>query len=218
MLVSLHAASSTRRRPGLVANYRLPRSIAGTTSTGQSHTYWPEAHWARCIQCIQTSAVLQGGQAPARPTAAQTSSLEHEHPLRTCSHCTKSCGNRGHTYTPHSRRALREARNRRAQHAGRRTTTRKRPSVHQKNAARRVTNAQALGISLTKSEEEALSSLYRRRISTTPSTPTPRRARANLKSRRRARPTSRSSRPTATSRAPSAYCIPCARAARGGPS
>ena len=61
-------------------------------------------------------------------------------------------------------RALREARNRRAQHAGRRTTTRKRPSVHQKNAARRVTNAQALGISLTKSEEEALSSLYRRRI------------------------------------------------------
>ena len=102
----------------------------------------------RCIQCIQTSAVLQGGQAPARPTAAQTSSLEHEHPLRTCSHCTKSCGNRGHTYTPHSRRALREARNRRAQHAGRRTTTRKRPSVHQKNAARRVTNAQALGISL----------------------------------------------------------------------
>ena len=86
------------------------------------------------------------------------------------------------------------------------------------NAARRVTNAQALGISLTKSEEEALSSLYRRRISTTPSTPTPRRARANLKSRRRARPTSRSSRPTAICPAPSVYCTPCARAARGGPS
>ena len=71
------------------------------------------------------------------------------------------------TRTPHSRRALREARNHRAQHAGRRTTTRKRPSV-QKNAndaQRRVTNAQALGISLTKSEEEAMSSLYRRRIS-----------------------------------------------------
>ena len=169
----------------------------------------------RCIQCIQTSAVLQGGQAPARPTAAQTSSLEHEHPLRTCSHCTKSCGNRGHT--PHSRRALREARNRRAQHAGRRTTTRKRPSVHQKNAARRVTNAQALGISLNVNEEEALSSLYRRRISTL-SMRTPRRARANAASRRRARPTSRSSRPTATCRAPSAYCIRCDRAARGGPS
>ena len=197
----------------------MPRLIAGIASTGQSHTYWPEAHRARCIQCIQTSAVLQGGQAPARPTAAQTSSLEHEGPLRTCSHCTKSCGNRGHAYTPHSRRALREARNRRAQHAGRRNTTRKRPSVHQKNAARRVTNAQALGISLNVNEEDALSSLYRRRISIR------RRRRArheehaqNAASRRRARPTSRSSRPTATCPAPSAYCIPCARAARGGPS
>ena len=118
------------------SHQRSPRLIAGIASTGQSHTYWPEAHRARCIQCIQTSAVLQGGQAPARPTAAQTSSLEHEHPLRTCSHCTKSCGNRGHTYTPHSRRALREARNRRAQHAGRRNTTRKRPSVHQKTTQR----------------------------------------------------------------------------------
>ena len=134
-------------------------------SDRQSHTYSPEAHWARCIQYLQTSAVLQGGQAPARPTAAQTSSLEHEHPLRTCSHCTKSCGNRGHTYTPHSRRALREARNRRAQHAGRRTTTRKRPSVHQTTQQRRVTNAQALGISLNVNEETAMSSLYRRRIS-----------------------------------------------------
>ena len=35
------------------------------------------------------------------------------------------------TRTPHSRRALREARNRRAQHAGRRNTTRKQSRVHQ---------------------------------------------------------------------------------------
>ena len=218
----LQPASSTAARASRLTactrdHQRSPRLVAAITSTGQSHTYWPEAHRARCIQCIQTSAVLQGGQAPARPTAAQTSSLEHEHPLRTCSHCTKSCGNRGHT--PHSRRALREARNRRAQHAGRRTTTRKRPSVHQKNAARRVTNAQALGISLIFTLKRTLchpctdAAFLRRR----------RRARheehaQNAASRRRARPTSRSSRPTATCPAPSVYCTPCARAARGGPS
>ena len=38
--------------------------------------------------------------------------------------------------TPHSRRALGEARNRSAQHAGRRTTARKRPGVHQKTTQR----------------------------------------------------------------------------------
>ena len=96
---------------------RSPRLIAAITSTGQSHTYWPEAHRARCIQCIQTSAVLQGGQAPARPTAAQTSSLEHEHPLRTCSHCTKSCGNRGHTYATLAPRSQRGAKPQSTEHS-----------------------------------------------------------------------------------------------------
>ena len=86
------------------------------------------------------------------------------------------------------------------------------------NAARRVTNAQALGISLINSDEDALSSLYRRRSSIRDAHTKKKSTRKNPKSRRRARPTSRSSRPTATSRAPSAYCIPCARAARGGPS
>ena len=58
------------------------------------------------------------------------------------------------------------------------------------NAARRVTNAQALGISLNVNEEDALSSLNRRRIfymmTRTPQEST----RKNLKPRRRARPTS----------------------------
>ena len=110
----LQPASSTAARASRLTactrdHQRSPRLVAAITSTGQSHTYWPEAHRARCIQCIQTSAVLQGGQAPARPTAAQTSSLEHEHPLRTSSHCTKSCGNRGHTYATLAPRSQRGA-------------------------------------------------------------------------------------------------------------
>ena len=147
-LVSYSPLARLRRArlgSGVACNQESPRLIAGVTSTGQSHTYWPEAHRARCIQCIQTSAVLQGGQAPARPTAAQTSSLEHEHPLRTCSHCTKSCGNRGHAYTRSQRGATPQSTACRPPRH-RPQATRRPPK---NNAARRVTNAQALGISLT---------------------------------------------------------------------
>ena len=188
-----------------------PRLIAGVTSTGQSHTYWPRRTGRAAYSAYRHQLCCKAAKLQLGPRLL-TSSLEHEHPLRTCSHCTKSCGNRGHAYTQRGAKPQSTACRPPENHP--QATRRPRKN----NAARRVTNAQALGISLNNSEEDALSSLYRRRISMTPSTPTPRRVRANGASRRRARPTSRSSRPTATCRAPSAYCIPCARAARGGPS
>ena len=51
------------------------------------------------------------------------------------------------------------------------------------DAARRVTNAQALGISLNNSDEDALSSLYRRRSSTLSTRTPPIRARAKIQNR-----------------------------------
>ena len=54
----LQPASSTAARLGsgsLAIESLSARLIAGTASTGQSHTYWPEAH--RALHTVQTSAV-----------------------------------------------------------------------------------------------------------------------------------------------------------------
>ena len=119
---STHSLQS--RSPAIAAvnrRHRFDRAVTHLLARGAPGAYSAYRHQLCC-----KAAKLQLG-----PRLLKQVRWNKKHPLRTCSHCTKSCGNRGHTYTPHSRRALREARNRRAQHAGRRTTTRKRPSVHE---------------------------------------------------------------------------------------
>ena len=51
LLVSYKPLARLRRRlsSGSQSHYRSPRLIAGITSTGQSHTYWPEAHRAHTV-------------------------------------------------------------------------------------------------------------------------------------------------------------------------
>ena len=159
LLVSYRPLARLRREsthslqwsPAIAAVNRRHRFDRAVTLIGRRRT-------GRAAYSAYRHQVLQGGQAPGPRLLKQVR-------WNTNTRCGRVLTALKAAATAATRtRALREARNRRAQHAGRRTTTRKRPSVHQKNAARRVTNAQALGISLTKSEEEALSSLYRRRI------------------------------------------------------
>ena len=109
---------------------RSPRLIAAITSTGQSRTYWPEAHRARAYSAYRhqlccKAAKLQLGPRLLKQVRWNTNTRCG--PVLTALKAAATAATR----TPHSRRALREARNRRAQHAGNHTTARKRPSVHQ---------------------------------------------------------------------------------------